>query len=71
MSPTTPAPPGAGSPTTAADYSAQYAQYYGGADPYAAYGGKFNLLMQDSLYHSGSLELRHCLVIDSRFLPIV
>ena len=39
MSPTTPAAPGAGSPTAAADYSAQYAQYYGGADPYAAYGG--------------------------------
>lgn len=34
--PGTPAAPGAGSP---ADYSAQYAQYYGGQDPYAAYGG--------------------------------
>ncbi|KAI1327582.1 hypothetical protein F5Y16DRAFT_410197 [Xylariaceae sp. FL0255] len=34
------APPGAGSPTgTSADYAAQYAQYYGGQDPYAAYGG--------------------------------
>lgn len=31
---------GANSPATnAADYAAQYAQYYGGADPYAAYGG--------------------------------
>ncbi|TVY30543.1 Uncharacterized protein LHYA1_G000623 [Lachnellula hyalina] len=40
MSPTTPAAPGAGSPTAGADYAAQYAQYYGaGADPYAAYGG--------------------------------
>ncbi|PSS27184.1 hypothetical protein M430DRAFT_32026 [Amorphotheca resinae ATCC 22711] len=40
MSPTT--APGAGSPTSASDYAAQYAQYYGaagGADPYAAYGG--------------------------------
>jgi hypothetical protein len=27
------------SPTNAADYAAQYAQYYGTADPYAAYGG--------------------------------
>ena len=34
--PGTPGAPGAGSPT---DYSAQYAQYYGGQDPYAAYGG--------------------------------
>ncbi|OTA97177.1 hypothetical protein M434DRAFT_66192 [Hypoxylon sp. CO27-5] len=35
-----PAPPGQGSPPAAtADYSAQYAQYYGGQDPYAAYGG--------------------------------
>ncbi|PQE17208.1 hypothetical protein CJF31_00005592 [Rutstroemia sp. NJR-2017a BVV2] len=39
MSPATPAPPGAGSPTSGADYASQYAQYYGGADPYAAYGG--------------------------------
>lgn len=35
-----PAPPGVNSPSNAAaDYAAQYAQYYGGADPYAAYGG--------------------------------
>ena len=39
MSPTTSAAPGAGSPTANTDYAAQYAQYYGGADPYAAYGG--------------------------------
>ncbi|KAF4637339.1 hypothetical protein G7Y89_g750 [Cudoniella acicularis] len=40
MSPTTSTAPGAGSPTSGADYAAQYAQYYGaGADPYAAYGG--------------------------------
>ncbi|RKF63144.1 KH homology domain-containing protein 4 [Erysiphe neolycopersici] len=32
--------PGAVNSTAAADYAAQYAQYYGnGADPYAAYGG--------------------------------
>ncbi|EMR68164.1 putative kh domain-containing protein [Eutypa lata UCREL1] len=30
-------PAGAGSPPN--DYAAQYAQYYGGQDPYAAYGG--------------------------------
>ncbi|KAI8630719.1 KH domain protein [Xylariaceae sp. FL1651] len=35
-----PAPGGAGSPPGAnSDYAAQYAQYYGGQDPYAAYGG--------------------------------
>lgn len=35
-----PAPPGQGSPPNAnSDYAAQYAQYYGGQDPYAAYGG--------------------------------
>lgn len=34
-----PAPAGVNSPTNAADYAAQYAQYYGSADPYAAYGG--------------------------------
>lgn len=32
-------PPAATTPATAADYAAQYAQYYGGQDPYAAYGG--------------------------------
>lgn len=39
-----PAAGGTNSPANAADYAAQYAQYYGqaaanGADPYAAYGG--------------------------------
>ncbi|KAK7511262.1 uncharacterized protein IWZ02DRAFT_472148 [Phyllosticta citriasiana] len=38
MSPTSQAAPGAAT-TSASDYSAQYAQYYGGQDPYAAYGG--------------------------------
>lgn len=37
MSPTSQTAPGAA--TSAPDYSAQYAQYYGGQDPYAAYGG--------------------------------
>jgi hypothetical protein len=32
-------PASTGTPTSAADYAAQYAQYYGTADPYAAYGG--------------------------------
>lgn len=39
MSPPGQSAPGAGSPTTGADYAAQIAQYYGGNDPYAAYGG--------------------------------
>ena len=30
---------GAGSPPPGTDYATQYAQYYGGQDPYAAYGG--------------------------------
>ncbi|KAI0398895.1 hypothetical protein F4802DRAFT_611305 [Xylaria palmicola] len=35
-----PLPGGAGSPPGASsDYGSQYAQYYGGQDPYAAYGG--------------------------------
>lgn len=32
----------------AQDYAAQYAQYYGGADPYAAYGGYENYV---SMYY--------------------
>lgn len=32
-------PPAAGSNAGGNDYAAQYAQYYGGQDPYAAYGG--------------------------------
>jgi hypothetical protein len=39
MSPPGTGAPGTGPPTTGTDYSAQYAQYYGGQDPYAAYGG--------------------------------
>lgn len=32
-------PPAASSTPNNADYAAQYAQYYGGQDPYAMYGG--------------------------------
>lgn len=45
--PVTPGPPGASSPT---DYSAQYAQYYGGQDPYAAYGGYQNYVAYYQYY---------------------
>ncbi|EAS33056.2 KH domain-containing protein [Coccidioides immitis RS] len=50
--PTTSAPgttqaPGAASST---DYSAQYAQYYGGSDPYAAYGGYQNYVAYYQYY---------------------
>ena len=34
-----PVPSGDANAASAQDYAAQYAQYYGGADPYAAYGG--------------------------------
>lgn len=34
-----PPPPGVGSPTNMNDFAAQIAQYYGGVDPYAQYGG--------------------------------
>ncbi|KAL9100477.1 MAG: hypothetical protein Q9163_004150 [Psora crenata] len=58
QSPTTPAappgtsgPPGASSPGGAAtDYAAQYAQYYGGQDPYAAYGGYQNYVAYYQYY---------------------
>ncbi|KAH6610194.1 hypothetical protein Trco_000214 [Trichoderma cornu-damae] len=35
--------PGVSSPGNATDYAAQYAQYYNGADPYAAWGGYANI----------------------------
>ena len=52
---TTPATPvqasGAASPgTAAADYAAQYAAYYGGQDPYAAYGGYANYVAYYQYY---------------------
>ncbi|KAL9126083.1 MAG: hypothetical protein Q9217_004817 [Psora testacea] len=57
QSPTTPAAPpgtsgpGASSPgVTPTDYAAQYAQYYGGQDPYAAYGGYQNYVAYYQYY---------------------
>ncbi|KAJ5373361.1 K Homology domain type 1 [Penicillium concentricum] len=44
------ASPGAAATPTAADYSAQYAQYYGTADPYAAYGGYQNYVAYYQYY---------------------
>ncbi|KAF4987470.1 hypothetical protein FGRMN_10335, partial [Fusarium graminum] len=46
-----PAPAAVNSPTNAADYAAQYAQYYGGADPYAAYGGYANYVAMYQQYY--------------------
>ncbi|KHO02013.1 KH domain protein [Metarhizium album ARSEF 1941] len=43
---------GTNSPATnAADYAAQYAQYYGSADPYAAYGGYANYVALYQQYY--------------------
>ncbi|KOS44644.1 hypothetical protein ACN38_g4434 [Penicillium nordicum] len=44
------ASPSAAATPTAADYSAQYAQYYGTADPYAAYGGYQNYVAYYQYY---------------------
>ena len=45
--------PGASSPgTSGADYAAQLAQYYGGQDPYAAYGGYQNYVAQYYQYYA-------------------
>ncbi|KAJ5502220.1 K Homology domain type 1 [Penicillium fimorum] len=44
------ASPGAAATPTAADYSAQYAQYYGTSDPYAAYGGYQNYVAYYQYY---------------------
>ena len=63
QSPTTPSappgtsgtsgPPGVSSPGAAAtDYAAQYAQYYGGQDPYAAYGGYQNYVAYYQQYYA-------------------
>ncbi|KAI9158452.1 hypothetical protein HJFPF1_06447 [Paramyrothecium foliicola] len=47
-----PAPPGVQSPaTSASDYAAQYAQYYNGADPYAAWGGYANYVAMYQQYY--------------------
>ncbi|CAI7657333.1 unnamed protein product [Penicillium palitans] len=44
------ASPSAAATPTAADYSAQYAQYYGTTDPYAAYGGYQNYVAYYQYY---------------------
>ncbi|KAK3171104.1 hypothetical protein OEA41_003188 [Lepraria neglecta] len=46
-------PPGASSPT---DYAAQYAQYYGGQDPYAAYGGYQNYVAYYQYYQQQAAQ---------------
>ncbi|KAF4444647.1 hypothetical protein F53441_11082, partial [Fusarium austroafricanum] len=51
-----PAPAGVNSPTAAADYAAQYAQYYGGADPYAAYGGYANYVAMYQQYYGAQAQ---------------
>ncbi|QKD49745.2 uncharacterized protein FOBCDRAFT_197163 [Fusarium oxysporum Fo47] len=51
-----PAPAGVNSPTNAADYAAQYAQYYGGADPYAAYGGYANYVAMYQQYYGAQAQ---------------
>ncbi|KEY70391.1 hypothetical protein S7711_06559 [Stachybotrys chartarum IBT 7711] len=43
--------PGVQSPANATDYAAQYAQYYNGADPYAAYGGYANYVAMYQQYY--------------------
>ncbi|KAJ5673863.1 hypothetical protein N7462_009302 [Penicillium macrosclerotiorum] len=44
----------ASSPANIADYSAQYAQYYGTADPYAAYGGYQNYVAYYQYYQAAA-----------------
>ncbi|KAI9042527.1 KH domain-containing protein [Aspergillus affinis] len=44
---------GAGSPT---DYGAQYAQYYGSSDPYAAYGGYQNYVAYYQYYQQAAQQ---------------
>lgn len=51
--PATPGPPGASSPT---DYAANYAQYYGGQDPYAAYGGYQNYVAYYQYYQQQAAQ---------------
>ncbi|KAF6224033.1 hypothetical protein HO133_010607 [Letharia lupina] len=51
--PATPGPPGASSPT---DYAANYAQYYGGQDPYAAYGGYQNYMAYYQYYQQQAAQ---------------
>ncbi|KAK2763962.1 hypothetical protein FQN54_009581 [Arachnomyces sp. PD_36] len=58
ISPVTQGPPGASAPTAGgqADYSAQYAQYYGGSDPYAAYGGYQNYVAYYQYYQQQAAQ---------------
>ncbi|KAJ5326034.1 K Homology domain type 1 [Penicillium brevicompactum] len=49
-SPSGQASPGGAAAQSAADYSAQYAQYYGTSDPYAAYGGYQNYVAYYQYY---------------------
>ncbi|KAI9815060.1 MAG: hypothetical protein M1827_002903 [Pycnora praestabilis] len=60
MSPVNQAPPGTpGVPSASAsqtDYSAQYAQYYGGQDPYAAYGGYNNYVAYYQYYQQQAAQ---------------
>lgn len=59
MSPAVPGAPGTGSTPgagTPVDYSAQYAQYYGGADPYAAYGGYQNYIAYYQYYQQAAAQ---------------
>ncbi|RDW57083.1 KH domain-containing protein [Aspergillus mulundensis] len=55
--PATASPSGQGTPgaTSAADYSAQYAQYYG-SDPYAAYGGYQNYVAYYQYYQQAAQQ---------------
>ncbi|KAM5435720.1 hypothetical protein MferCBS31731_006169 [Microsporum ferrugineum] len=50
---TTPTPSAGGSQS---DYSAQYAQYYGGQDPYAAYGGYQNYVAYYQYYQQQAAQ---------------
>lgn len=57
MSPTSQqAPPGTSGPPGATDYAAQYAQYYGGQDPYAAYGGYQSYLAYYQYYQQAAQQ---------------
>ncbi|KAF5232167.1 hypothetical protein FAUST_8886, partial [Fusarium austroamericanum] len=47
---------GVSSPTNAADYAAQYAQYYGTTDPYAAYGGYANYVAMYQQYYGAQAQ---------------
>jgi hypothetical protein len=51
--------PGVQSPSTSAtDYAAQYAQYYNGADPYAAWGGYANYVAMYQQYYGAQAQVQ-------------